>query len=136
MHMQIYCDGGSRGNPGPAAAAFVVFEDGREVFSKSDYLGITTNNIAEYHAAIGALQWLQKLSSSNTKKIEIFFDSELVSKQLKGEYKIKKNHLKLLAAKAKNIERLLPFKIEYKAIPRNKNRRADELVNKVLDENS
>lgn len=134
--MQVYCDGGSRGNPGPAAAAFVVYEDGREVFSQSYYLGITTNNVAEYRAAIGALQWLQKLSSSSAKKIEIFFDSELVTKQLKGEYRVKKSHLKLLAMKVKNIEKQLPFSIEYTAIPRTKNKKADALVNETLDKNS
>lgn len=130
--LKIYCDGGSRGNPGPAASAFVV-KDGHVMLHKgSSYLGKTTNNVAEYKSVIMALTWLYK----NFKKrasTTLILDSQLVTKQLNGNYKIKNKTLRELAFFIKRLERKIETPITYQWFPRSKNRVADRLVNKELD---
>lgn len=135
--LTVSCDGGARGNPGPAASAFLVGEGVREVFSQGKFIGSTTNNVAEYWAVIFGLEWLNK-NKEKYFDYEIVFvlDSELVVKQLAGIYKIKNEKLKGLAIKIKQLEKNLAFKINYKNVLREKNKRADFLVNKTLDENS
>lgn len=143
--IKIYSDGGARGNPGPAAAAFVVIEKEKVIFSQSRYLGITTNNAAEYKGVIMALSWiLNNIEKFKVKKTTFFLDSELVVNQLSGNYKIKNKNLKLLIEKAKKLEKKIvaksfsikniSLKIIYKYIPRSKNKLADHLVNKSLNE--
>ena len=130
----IYSDGGARGNPGPAAAAFIINRNGRVIHSQAEYLGISTNNFAEYSGVLIALTWLKRNPNQIDGKVKFFLDSELVVNQLKGEYKIKNPKLKEVMSKIKNIEKELNYKIEYDAIPRTKNKIADHLVNKVLNE--
>ena len=130
--INIYVDGGSRGNPGMAAAAFVVVEKGKVITRKGYYIGKRTNNEAEYSSVIYALQWLVE-NNEKYNKVAIFLDSELVTKQLRGEYKIKSQNLMPLLKKAKALENIFPSEIIYKNIPREKNNLADYLVNKVLD---
>ena len=130
----IYSDGGARGNPGPAAAAFIINRNGRVIHSQAEYLGISTNNFAEYSGVLIALTWLKRNPNQIDGKVKFFLDSELVVNQLKGEYKIKNLKLKEVMSKIKNIEKDLKNKIEYDAIPRTKNKIADHLVNKVLNE--
>jgi ribonuclease HI len=132
--LKIYCDGGARGNPGPAAAAFVVIENGKVVFSQSKYLGKTTNNVAEYEAVVLALGWLVKQRILKS-KIQFILDSELITKQMKGVYKVKSQNLKPIFIKAKRLESRLPVKIIYKWATRENNKLADFLVNKELDKN-
>lgn len=145
--LKIYSDGGARGNPGPAAAAFVVIDKGKVVFNRSKYLGVTTNNVAEYEGVIMALNWLAENSSKlNKKNAHFFLDSELVVNQLSGEYKVKSQNLRPLVEKAKKLEREITGEIfskdgdsvnlAYKSVPRAENKLADYLVNKTLDENS
>lgn len=130
--LKIFCDGGSRGNPGPAASAFVV-KDGHTVLHKgSSYLGKTTNNIAEYKSVIMALTWLHKNSKKKT-SITLILDSQLVVKQLNGDYKIKNKTLKELAFFIKRLERKIESTVTYQWYPRSKNRVADRLVNIELD---
>ena len=126
----IYTDGGSRGNPGPAAAG-VVFTDesGRVVKEYSHYLGEVTNNQAEYEAVIFALQKAKQLKFKN---IEIRVDSELIGRQLLGEWKIKDPDLQPLFVKTWNL-RLDYEKVDIKIIPREQNKKADKLVNQELD---
>jgi ribonuclease HI len=126
----IYTDGGSRGNPGPAAAG-VVFTDesGRVVKEYSHYLGEVTNNQAEYEAVIFALQKAKQLKFKN---IEIRVDSELIGRQLLGEWKIKDPDLQPLFVKTWNL-RLDYEKVDIKIIPREQNKKADRLVNRELD---
>jgi len=131
--VSIYVDGGSRGNPGRAAAAFVVIEDGKIISKKGFFLGTKTNNEAEYSSVIYALKWLVERSES-LDKVNVFLDSELVTKQLRGEYKMKSKNLMPLLAKARSLEKIIYSKIIYKNVPREKNRLADRMVNKVLDE--
>jgi ribonuclease HI len=130
----IYCDGGARGNPGPAASAFVAIQDGKVIHKKSKYLGKATNNVAEYGSVLLALSWLYKnYKEALDLKIVINLDSELVTKQMSGLYKVKNTKLKEMHTKGKNIESKLSSTISYKWTPRDKNRLADFLVNKELD---
>lgn len=132
----IYTDGGSRGNPGPAALGYVLsLPDGR-VSEKGEYLGKKTNNEAEYEAVVCALKkakaLLGKEACSET-DVEIRMDSELAVKQMNGEYEFHEERLWLIFRHIWNLK--THFKsFSFKHIPREENRRADELVNKALDQ--
>lgn len=135
--LTINCDGGSRGNPGPAAGAFVVSDGNKEIFSSGKFLGNETNNVAEYSAVLLAFEWL----NDNAKDLEnssvaFILDSELVVRQLTGVYKIKNQNLKELAEKIMSIKKNLPMEISFRNVLREKNATADALVNRTLDENS
>lgn len=137
--VNIFCDGGSRGNPGKSACAFVVEEKGKGIYSQAKYLGIQTNNFAEYGGVLLALSWIKENQNLLSKKIIFHLDSELVAKQINGEYKIKNKKLKEVYLEIKTIlESLSPIlvdpKISFKNISREKNSKADFLVNKKLDE--
>lgn len=132
--MKIYCDGGSRGNPGPAASAFVAYDNDGNVLCKSaKYLGVATNNVAEYTALVMALLWLDEYATEET---EIILDSELVKKQMTGEYKIKSDTLRALAMRAKDLENGMKIKVSYTHTLRDGNSEADALVNEKLDDAS
>lgn len=133
----VYCDGGSRGNPGKSAAAFVVKINGKTVKSGSVFLGIATNNVAEYGAVILALDWLVENSDIRCQASDIGFvlDSQLVVRQLTGVYKVKNKKLKELFIKIKNLENQLGTKIYFTSVSREKNILADSLVNQELDKN-
>ncbi len=126
----IYTDGGARGNPGPAAAAFVIYGDGGKIIEKGGkYLGETTNNQAEYQAVILALQTAKNLGA---KEIDFFLDSELVVKQLNREYKVRDQDLAPLFLKIWNLS--LGFKkITFTHVIRERNKEADAMVNEILD---
>lgn len=130
----VFCDGGARGNPGPAASAFAVIKEGKILHKESKYLGEATNNVAEYTAVIMALSWLTKEKIKNG-KIVFNLDSQLITRQLKGEYKIKSEKLKPLVLSAKFLENNMLLKVEYVWNPRSKNKIADQLVNEMLDKN-
>lgn len=135
MKLSVYCDGGARGNPGPAAAAFVVIdEQGRVIKREGKFLGRATNNQAEYQAVIMALEWLQERDYSNEPEVLLNLDSRLLVSQLKGEYKIKNKALQELILKIRKKEKRL--KVSYQLVPRSQNKIADFLVNRVLDENT
>jgi len=132
----IYTDGGSRGNPGPSAIG-VVFcnERGQVIKEYSEYLGELTNNEAEYEAVIFALKKFKALFgkklAQNT-EIEIKSDSELMVRQLNGEYKILEADIQQLFLQVWNLK--LDFKkVKFKLISREKNKEADRLVNETLD---
>ncbi len=128
-NLSIYTDGGARGNPGPAA----IGVDASPVFQLSEYIGKTTNNVAEYTALIKALQYLRE-NKISAHKISFFLDSQLIVKQIKGEYKIKQPHLITLNIKAHIlIDQLKPSQLYFSYIPRNQNKIADALVNQALD---
>lgn len=128
----VYTDGGARNNPGPAAIGIVIADK-----KYSEFIGIATNNEAEYKAVIFALKKLRHLigkKAVENQKIEIRMDSELVQRQLNGEYKIKEKELQLLFIEVWNLR--LDFKnLKFIHIPREQNRLADKLVNEALDEN-
>ena len=126
----IYTDGGSRGNPGPSALGVVIEnENGKVLKEYSHYLGEATNNQAEYEAVIFALQKAKQLK---IKELEIRTDSELIGKQLQGEYKFKDSDLQPLFIKAWNL-RLDYEKVNIKIISREQNKKADKLANQELD---
>jgi ribonuclease HI len=133
MKVVIYTDGGARGNPGPGAFAYLLFDPaGREVFSGKEFLGVVTNNVAEYRAVIAALEEARRRGA---REVELFTDSELVAKQLAGHYKVKQAHLAALVVKVRDLE--LSFeKVRYSNLPRTHERiaRADGLVNEAIDE--
>ncbi len=136
--IKVFCDGGSRGNPGKSASAFVIEEDGKLIYSEAKYLGVETNNFAEYSAVLSALYWLKANKQELKKEIIFILDSELVVKQINGDYKIKNKNLKIIFLKIKNIlGGLFRFqgnqKIIFKNVSREKNKRADFLVNQKLD---
>jgi len=130
----INTDGGARGNPGPAACSFVIKEEEQILFKNSKFLGIATNNQAEYQGVIMALIYLSenvgKYSGTN---IVFVLDSELVARQLAGEYKTKNPELKYLLATAKLLESKIKANIDYTVTSREKNIAADYLVNQELD---
>lgn len=132
--IQIFSDGGSRGNPGEAASAFVVYKDNEVLHKEAKYLGKATNNVAEYTGVILALEWTVK----NLSDLDITFklDSELVVRQLTGVYKIKNSELMELAMKVKKIIKENNLKISFVHIPRSQNALADKLVNEKLDDSS
>lgn len=134
----IYTDGGSRGNPGKAAIGIVFCNEKGQCFKEySEYLGDDiTNNEAEYQAVIFALKKFKVLFGkkiADTSELEIRSDSELMVKQLKGEYKIMEPRIQQLFIEAWNLK--IDFKkIVFHLIPREKNQRADKLVNEALDQ--
>lgn len=132
--LTVYCDGGARGNPGPAASAFVVLSSKGEIVGKQGKkIGETTNNVAEYKAVLFALEWLVG-NSYTDKEINFNLDSLLVVNQLTGKYKIKNKNLMELVFKIKQLEKKFSKGIFYKGIPREKNKITDSLVNQTLDE--
>jgi ribonuclease HI/ADP-ribose pyrophosphatase YjhB (NUDIX family) len=126
----IYSDGGSRGNPGPSAAAFVMVDGATVIDQGGEYLGITTNNQAEYH---GVQLGLEKAIDRELRSIEFRIDSMLVVNQLNGLYKIKNRELWPINERIEMLLRQFDSVI-FKHIPRELNTLADALVNKVLDE--
>lgn len=140
MEFSLYADGGARGNPGPAGAGAVVFDAlGKRVVEVSDYLGVATNNIAEYEAV---LRGLKKLESEYTAeilkhaKLIIRMDSKLVIEQLKGGYKVKHQNLIPRYLEVKNIlARSFP-NVSFVHVPREKNKDADALANQAMDRGS
>lgn len=132
---KIFTDGGARGNPGPAASSFVVYLDDELFFSDSKFIGIATNNVAEYSAVLLAVSWLTQKKLRLEDKIYFYLDSELVTRQLKEEYKIKNEVLKKIFTRIKQLEKKLLPSVHYFSIPREVNKSADLLVNKKIDEN-
>ena len=129
--LSVYTDAGARGNPGPAAIAVLFFEGTRLVKQHGEYIGTATNNQAEYRAVIKALELAH---SMGLKELELFTDSELIARQLKGTYKVKDAKLKPLHEQAKALEKEFA-KISYSSVMRTNLRiwLADKLVNKILD---
>ena len=137
MEFTLYADGGSRGNPGPSGAGAVVFDNlGKRVLEVADYLGVATNNVAEYEAVLRGLTKLrdeflpEHLSSA---KVIVKMDSKLVIEQLKGNYKVKHPNLVPRYLEVKNIiARSFPT-VEFIHVPRELNKDADALANRAMD---
>lgn len=128
--LQIYTDGGARGNPGPAGIGVVIWSGNELVGRHKAYIGEATNNQAEYRAVILALEEVKKL---DVPELEFFLDSELVVKQLNREYKVKDKDLAPLFVQVWNLS--LGFKrVIFQHVPREKNKEADKLVNEAIDE--
>lgn len=133
MKAKLYTDGGARGNPGPAGIGAILFaEEGQLLAIDAKYKGEITNNQAEYQ---GLILGLEMAINTGVNELEVYMDSELVVKQLNGEYKIKDEKIKPLATEAKGmLEKFEQYTISH--VRREHNKFADKLVNIVLDARS
>jgi len=130
MVATLFCDGGARGNPGPAGAAAVLYDaQGAELDCRQAYLGAATNNVAEYQ---GLLMGLAMARDHGVARLEVRMDSELIVRQLRGEYKVRHPGLLPLWQKALQLLRsFTAWNVEH--VPREQNKRADRLVNEAID---
>ena len=125
-----YIDGGSRGNPGPAGFGVLIQDArGRTVETVSEFLGETTNNVAEYRALLAALEYA---TERQTKRLTVYCDSELVVRQMQGHYRVQSPGLKPLHQRAQDLARRLA-EFSMKSIPREQNSFADQLANEAMD---
>ena len=130
MKAKLFTDGGSRGNPGPAAYAFVLeAEDGTVLDARGEAIGVATNNVAEYSALVAGLE---RAVAAGVSELEVISDSELLVKQMRGEYRVKNRALQTLFLEASGLARKL-HRVRYTAVPREQNELADGLVNEALD---
>ena len=135
MKSIVHSDGGARGNPGPAAIGVVIEKENGEMIEEiSEAIGDTTNNIAEYTAVLRGLQVLEVLFGAKVSEMEVYWrlDSELVVKQLAGEYKVKNPGLRPLYEEIRDLRARFP-KLTLKHVRREENKEADRLVNEALD---
>jgi ribonuclease HI len=131
MEYFIYCDGGSRGNPGPSGSGAVIFKNKEIVSQISEYIGVQTNNYAEYSSLLFSLQECIKLGINET-KIDIFMDSKLVVEQVNKRWKVKSDNIKILYSQI--MELLKTFSnTSITHIPRKLNSIADSLANKAMN---
>ncbi len=133
----IYTDGGSRGNPGPSGSGAVVYQGKKKIADVSEFLGIQTNNWAEYEALILALEAAQEvLGSPVDAPVTVKMDSELIVRQMKKEYRVKHPALKIKYAHVRAlIEKSFP-RISFVHVPREENKEADALANDAMDRGS
>jgi ribonuclease HI len=128
-HAIIHVDGAARGNPGPAAYAYTLERRGEPLLEHAELIGQATNNVAEYTALIRALEEAAKLS---LKRLEIYSDSELLVRQMNGDYRVKNADLQDLYARAQLLLRSFDS-VTLRHVRREANQRTDELCNRVLD---
>jgi len=126
----LFTDGGARGNPGPAAYAYVLeAADGTVLDARGETIGIATNNVAEYRALVAGLS---RAAAAGVSELEVVSDSELLVKQMRGEYRVKNRALQALFLEASELAREVG-KVGYRAVRREHNELADRLVNEALD---
>jgi ribonuclease HI len=148
MILKVYTDGGSKGNPGPASIGGIGYVNDKKVFEFKEFIGTATNNDAEYHALIKALEILnpkslpaarqgqnpnkiQSQNFQNIKTIQFFSDSRLMVNQVNGFFKVKNGKIKEYILKIRGLEQEIKLPITYNYIPREQNVEADRLVNEV-----
>jgi ribonuclease HI len=138
MKVSVFTDGGSRGNPGHSGFGVVIYDDSKQIIAKlSKYIGIRTNNEAEYSALVEALFWLRDNSSLHSITAVTFYaDSQLMIRQLQGRYKVKAENIKPLFNQAKSLLDSLNLTYQFSDIPREQNSLADELANQAMDRKS
>ena len=130
MRATLYTDGGARGNPGPAAYGYVLeADDGTLLAAHGERIGVATNNVAEYRALIAGLE---KALELGLEEVGVVSDSELLVKQMTGEYRVKNTALKKLNDEAERVARRIG-EVSYTAVRREHNELADRLVNEALD---
>jgi probable phosphoglycerate mutase len=130
VRARLFTDGGARGNPGPAAAAYVLeADDGTMLAAHGQAIGVATNNVAEYRALVAGLAKALELGVG---ELEVVSDSELLVKQMTGEYRVKNAALMELSLEAARLARALG-RVRYRAVRRAENELADRLVNEALD---
>jgi ribonuclease HI len=130
MKALLSTDGGARGNPGPAAYGYVLeAEDGTVLAAHGEAIGEATNNVAEYRALVAGLQ---KALELGVDQLDVVSDSQLLVRQMSGEYKVKSEALRTLSGEAAALARQLK-RVTYRSVPREHNELADRLVNEALD---
>ena len=130
MKARLFTDGGARGNPGPAAFAYVLeADDGTVLAAHGETIGVATNNVAEYRGLVAGLEKALELAVPD---VEVVSDSELMVKQMRGEYRVKNEALRGLSLEAARLARELGA-VEYRHVKRAHNELADRLVNEALD---
>ena len=130
MRARLFTDGGARGNPGPAAYAFVLeTDDGTVLAAEGHAIGVATNNVAEYRALVAGLE---RAAGLGVDEVEVVSDSQLLVRQMLGEYRVKNEALRGLSLEAARLARRLG-KVTYRAVRREHNELADRLVNEALD---
>ncbi len=130
MKARLFTDGGARGNPGPAAYGYVLeAEDGTVLAAHGEAIGLATTNVAEYSALVAGLEKARELAVG---ELEVVSDSELMVKQMRGEYKVKNAALRELSLRASALARDVGA-VRYTAVRREHNELADRLVNEALD---
>ncbi|MDQ3894161.1 MAG: ribonuclease HI family protein [Actinomycetota bacterium] len=130
MKARLSTDGGARGNPGPAAFAYVLeSEDGSVLDARGEPIGVATNNVAEYRALVAGLA---KAAELGIAEVEVVSDSELLVRQMRGEYRVKNAALRELSLEAARLARRFD-RVTYRAVRREHNELADRLVNEALD---
>ena len=128
--VKVYCDGCAKGNPGPASVGVTIeTSGGKDIKNISEYIGITTNNVAEYFSMIYALQEAVSLKAS---KVVIYTDSQLMERQFNGQYKVKEPHVKLLHRIVKHLSSYFS-ELKVIHIPREENKEADRLANLAVE---
>jgi ribonuclease HI len=125
----LFVDGGARGNPGPAGCGFVIQAGDEILVRKGEYIDVATNNVAEYRALILGLEAASRL---NIKELTVKADSELVVKQMTGQYRVKNENLRMLFASAQAVLKKID-KVSFVHIPRGENKEADKLANMAID---
>ncbi len=130
MKARLFTDGGARGNPGPAAFGYVLeAEDGRVLAAHGEAIGVATNNVAEYRALVAGLT---QAAEMGVDEVDVISDSELLVKQMRGEYKVKNAALRELSNEAQDLAARLKT-VTFEAVRREHNELADRLVNEALD---
>lgn len=132
--LDLFSDGGARGNPGPAATGFVISHQSRILFQSGRYLGSATNNQAEYYAIIDGLTWLLVNPQSQFNTCICHLDSLVVVNQITNQFKVKTPHLVALYSQVQTLIDRSPIDIEFRHIPRHQNHLADSIVNQILDQ--
>jgi ribonuclease HI len=131
MRLHAFTDGASRGNPGDAGIGFIVRDEaGNVVLEESGYIGRATNNVAEYRALLALLRRMSKIGCSH---LVIHSDSELMVRQMNGQYKVKDRDLKEYYQQALELKKTAPFSFELRHVAREMNREADRLANQGID---
>ncbi len=135
MEVNIYTDGGSRGNPGISGYGLVIYDDQKTlIYQESKFLGIKTNNEAEYSGIIAALEWVKKNQSAyQITQLNFFADSQLMIRQLQGVYKVKAPTLLPLFSRAQQLLLQINLPAKFTDVRREFNKLADELANQAMD---
>ncbi len=127
---KMFADGGARGNPGPAGSGAVIYDENDNIIAEVfEYIGEATNNQAEYY---GVIIGLKKAKEIGVRELDVFLDSELIVKQVNGEYRVKNEILAKKYLEVYNLKQSF-VSISFSHIPREKNQKADSLVNKAID---
>lgn len=136
MEISVYTDGGSRGNPGPAGYGLVIYDQHQQIIHQNQqYLGIKTNNEAEYSGLLAALTWVvANQDKLNIQKVIFHSDSELLVRQLTGQYKVKSVNIKPLFAQAQVLLSQLQVPVSFHHLYRESNTLADSLANAAMDQ--